>query len=267
MATNHRRCSSTLRHSTITDSRKFIHPNYTIRPTSNGLAGIVETPARRSAHLDDFSSARTDRDMPDNSQPAQPGWYPTPDGRQRFWNGATWLDLPEPSASPGATASRRRPSKKLILIAAGALVVLGVAGTTAKLVHDSNVKSEQQAAQTAADDAAQKESDRLAAVAEEKEKKDDAERLTRALAVTKIESSVKTMAEDHVAKGRLDGPVISVSCSPVGGGSTDDLTETTTVFECFAATDDNGDGTMSGYKYNSTMNWSTGSFTYGLGAP
>ncbi len=51
------------------------------------------------------------------------------------------------------------------------------------------------------------------------------------------------MAEDHVQKGIVDGPIISVSCSPVSGGSTDDLTANTTVFECFAATEDNGDGT------------------------
>ena len=35
----------------------------------------------------------------------------------------------------------------------------------------------------------------------------------------------------------------------------DDLTAKTTVFECFSATKDNGDGTMSGRKYHATMNW------------
>jgi hypothetical protein len=75
------------------------------------------------------------------------------------------------------------------------------------------------------------------------------------------------MAEGHAADGVIDGPIIEVTCSPVGGGSTDDLTEQTTVFECFAAYKDNGDGTMSGYTYNATMNWSSGSYTYGLGAP
>ncbi len=82
-----------------------------------------------------------------------------------------------------------------------------------------------------------------------------------------IESSVKTMAEGHVAEDIIDGPIIAVSCSPVGGGSTDDLTEQTTVFKCFVANEDNGDGTMSGYNYNATMNWDSGSYTYGFGAP
>ena len=208
--------------------------------------------------------------MQDKPQSAQPGWYPTPDGGQRYWNGTVWLDLPDPAAaatSPPAGSPKWRPSKRLVLIAAAVLLVLGVAGAATKLNQDSQARAEKQAAELAANEAAQLEFDRIAAAAEEKRKKDDAERLSRTISVTEIENSVKTMAENHVSKGIIDGPIISVTCSPVSGGSMDDLTETTTVFECFAANEDNGDGTMSGYKYNSTMNWSTGSFTYGMGAP
>lgn len=68
-----------------------------------------------------------------------------------------------------------------------------------------------------------------------------------------------------MAKGLIDGSIISVSCSPVSGGSTDDLTETTTVFECFVATNDNGDGTMSGFKYHATMNWTPANSPTGWG--
>ncbi|WP_445170905.1 hypothetical protein ACTXG7_11255 [Mycolicibacterium sp. Dal123E01] len=78
---------------------------------------------------------------------------------------------------------------------------------------------------------------------------------------------MKSMAEQHASKGLIDGPILSVSCDPVGGGSTDDLNAKTTVFECFAATKDNGDGTSSGFKYHATMNWDTGNYTYGFGAP
>ncbi|SNS94754.1 DUF2510 domain-containing protein [Rhodococcoides kyotonense] len=203
--------------------------------------------------------------MSDEPHAAQPGWYPTPDGGQRYWNGSAWLDLPNP-ATPTATR-RRRPSKKVVWIAAVLLAVLGIAGITSKLVHDSNVRAEQQAAETAANDAAQREADRIAAAAAKQEQEDQAERLTRTLSVSGIEGSVKTMAEEHVTKGIVDGPVISVTCSPVSGGSTDDLTETTTVFQCFAATEDIGDGRMRGYNYHATMNWSTGNYTYGFGAP
>jgi hypothetical protein len=45
------------------------------------------------------------------------------------------------------------------------------------------------------------------------------------------------------------------------------LSQLTTVFECFVADKDNKDGTQSGYYFNATMNWSTGSYTYGLGKP
>jgi len=96
---------------------------------------------------------------------------------------------------------------------------------------------------------------------------DNAERASRRAAVTEIEASVKKMAEQHASDGTIRGPIISATCSPVAGGSTDDLTQQTTVFQCFVANKDNGDGTMSGYNYHATMNWSTGSFTYGFGAP
>ncbi|MDI9896011.1 DUF2510 domain-containing protein [Rhodococcus sp. IEGM 1381] len=157
------------------------------------------------------------------------------------------------------------------MIAAAVLLVLAIGGTTLKIANDSRVESElqasQQAAQLAAEEAAKVEAERVATVAAEKDAADSAERVRRLLAVSGIESSVQTMAQGHADKGTINGPIISVTCSPVGGGSTDDLTASTTVFECFAANKDNGDGTMSGYKYNSTMNWDTGRYTYGFGAP
>ena len=93
----------------------------------------------------------------------------------------------------------------------------------------------------------------------------DAKRAHRAAAVKEIEGSIMTMAEKQVSAGLFDGPILSVSCDPLGGGSTDDLSAKTTVFDCFAATTDNGDGTMSGKKYHATMNWDTENYTYGLG--
>lgn len=107
----------------------------------------------------------------------------------------------------------------------------------------------------------------MAAEKAAQEQRDDAERAARQLSVVNIESSVEEMANEHVGKGMFDGPVLDVKCSPVNGGSTDNLTETTTVFECFVATEDVGDGRMRGYKYHATMNWSSGEYTYGFGAP
>ncbi|MBY6706206.1 DUF2510 domain-containing protein [Rhodococcus sp. BP-241] len=205
-----------------------------------------------------------------NPQNAAPGWYPTPDGGQQYWDGNQWLSLPNPSSNEQPSRTPRVSRKRLVISGLAVLIVLVIAGGSWKISHDSGVREQQeaaQAAQDARDTADRLEAKRIADIQAEQEEKDGAARAGRALSVVGIESSVKQMAEGHVEKGLVDGPIIDVTCSPVSGGSTDDLTETTTVFECFAANEDNGDGTMSGYKYNATMNWTTGSYTYGLGAP
>ncbi|MDV7353472.1 DUF2510 domain-containing protein [Rhodococcus oxybenzonivorans] len=139
-------------------------------------------------------------------------------------------------------------------------LLLGGAGTIWKVRHDPSSAA---AEVERASEAREMEAVRLAS----QQQRQDAERASRAASVPAIEASIKTMADEHAGKGLIDGSIISVTCSPVSGGSTDDLTESTTVFECFAATQDNGDGTKSGYKYHETMNWTTGKATYGLGAP
>jgi Protein of unknown function (DUF2510) len=207
------------------------------------------------------------------------GWYPTPSGEQRYWDGEQWLALPPPAGTavasvvtpePGATPRKRRVGKWLT-IAGAVAVLLGLigGGIAWKVADDARAAAAEAAAaeEKAAAEEREKQEREDAAAAAAQERRDDADRSARRASVTEIETSVKTMAEGHAADDIIDGPIIDVSCSPVGGGSTDDLTEQTTVFECFAANEDNGDGTMSGYKYNATMNWSSGSFTYGLGAP
>jgi membrane protein involved in colicin uptake len=150
------------------------------------------------------------------------------------------------------------------VVAAIVLVAAGI-GLLLKNNHDTDVRNasiaSSSSSKAAADDAAAAAS---AAAAAEADRVQTA-RAKRAADIKGIEASVKTMAEKHVADGLFDGPVLSVSCDPVGGGSTDDLTAKTTVFECFAATKDNGDGTMTGHKYHATMNWDTENYTYGLG--
>jgi membrane protein involved in colicin uptake len=176
------------------------------------------------------------------------------------------MGTPEPSAAP-----RKRRVGKWLAIAGAVAVLLGLVGggIAWKVADDARVaaaEAEAAAEKAAAEEREDQEREETAAAAAQ-ERRDDADREARRASVSEIEASVKTMAEGHAADGITDGPIIDVSCSPVGGGSTDDLTEQTTVFECFAANKDNGDGTMSGYKYNATMNWSSGSFTYSLGAP
>ena len=207
------------------------------------------------------------------------GWYPTPTGEQRYWDGAQWLALPPPAdmgahrngTSGVSAAPHKRPIGKWLAIAGAVVVLLGIlgGGVAWKIANDERVATAQAAAaasEAAAEEREEQEREEAAAAAAQ-ERRDEADRAGRRASVSEIEASVKTMAEGHAADGIVDGPILEVSCSPVGGGSTDDLTEQTTVFECFAAYKDNGDGTMSGYTYNATMNWSSGSYTYGLGSP
>jgi len=217
--------------------------------------------------------------MSDSAPPRTPaGWYPTPDDRQRYWDGFSWTDLPwsEADALTSATSTGHVPRqrwsskrRKTILIASIALVV--VAGLLAGGLALKG-SSDRQIAATKITKA--KTTERLAAAeakasadaaAEAKQVMDDAERAARTATVAGIEASVKTMADKGVTDKLLVGPILSVKCSPIGSGSTNDLTQLTSVFECFAANKDNGDGTQSGYTFHANMNWSDGSYTYGLG--
>lgn len=196
----------------------------------------------------------------DESEQIPAGWYPSPSGGKRYWDGQHWLALPDPDETPPHGSPPGRPPggsrNKLIGAALGVTVVVAAAigGLVWKSKHDEQMQNKAAAAASASAQA-------------EAEAADAAERSRRASAVVSLENSVKKLAVEHVSKGLFDGPVLSVDCVPVDGGSTDDLTERTTVFECFAATKDNGDGTLRGRVYNGTMNWTTGEYTYGLGAP
>jgi hypothetical protein len=207
------------------------------------------------------------------------GWYPTLTGEQQYWDGEKWLAIPPPpvSASPSTgmrtpeTTPNRRSLVKWALIAGAGVLLLGlIAGGLAwKSSHDSHVAAAAAAAaaEKAATQSREQQQREAAAASAAKASQDDAERASRRAQVTEIEASVKKLAEQHVSKAVIQGPIISVTCDPVAGGSTDDLTQQTTVFKCFVANKDNGDGTMNGYNYNATMNWSTGSYTYGFGTP
>ena len=163
-------------------------------------------------------------------------------------------------------SSKRR---KTILIASIALVVvagllaggLALKGSSDRQIAAIKITKAKTTERLAAADAKAS----ADAAAEAKQVKDDAERAARTATVAGIEASVKTMADKDVTDKLLVGPILSVKCSPIGSGSTNDLTQLTCVFECFAANKDNGDGTQSGYTFHANMNWSDGSYTYGLG--
>lgn len=207
---------------------------------------------------------------------APPGWYPTPDGHQRFWDGTQWMSIPPPGEALGQDfVPQRRARRRWPLVVLVAVLVAGgaTAGVVVKIERDREVAAAEEAAlaeelasAAAAEEAASAEAAAEAAEQRDREQHEASERQQRREVIEEIEESVWEMAEEHVDEGILDGPILSVTCSPVAGGSIEDLTEQTTVFDCFVANEDNEDGTMSGFPYNATMNWTTGSFTYSIGA-
>ena len=209
--------------------------------------------------------------MPSESDAVPAGWYPAPNGGRRYWDGQRWLALPDPdqqhTAAPAAVAASsteeagRGPKKPVLIASVVAAVILVVAGV-GFFIWKSNHDTEMQNAAVAAS------SSKAAADAADAARRDiEAKRAERAAFVKEIEGTIKTLAEKQSSEGAFEGPVLSASCSPVNGGSTDDLTAKTTVFECFVANKNNDDGSQSGVKYHATANWDAKDYTYGFGAP
>jgi len=215
------------------------------------------------------------------------GWFPDPSDPERevLWDGEQWTGLTRPrrtdspvrgvdddagAAEARESARRRRKPRSrrrpwvLALVIAAVVICVGGGGTAVAVVHAQQVAAAEEKAEQKKEAAARTRAEQREAQRAAQEDADDAERSARVETVKEVEASVKTMAEENVTKGLLDGPIISVSCNPVSG-STDDLTDTTTSFDCFAANTDNADGTQSGYFFNSTVNWDSGEYTYGMG--
>lgn len=167
-------------------------------------------------------------------------------------------------ARAGANTRRRVPRKTLLLALAVMLILGAGAGGVLKIRHDSDVKAQRAAvaaeaqkkaeAARAADDAA-REARRQQAEA------DNAKRAERAEMVTQLEAAI---LKDAKGRDYLD-PVRRVICTPLGGGSGDDLTALTGSFTCNAVTDENADGTYSGYGFAGVVNWTTGALTWHYG--
>ncbi|PWC06069.1 DUF2510 domain-containing protein [Mycetocola zhujimingii] len=126
------------------------------------------------------------------------------------------------------------------------------------------ISSDSRAEQVAASEREAEEKERSDAAARAERAADTAERAYRAEIVTALEASIVEDANESVAEGVLEGPILSGYCTATGGGSTDDLTALTGTFECIAVTEQNGDQSK-GYAYSATINWSDGSYTWRLG--
>ena len=215
-----------------------------------------------------------------------PGWYPTPDGSQQYWDGQQWLSIPPPD--PADRPNRR--TRTLVAFIASLVVAAVIGGglalfqldraeqraaaehaasasAAAAAAEDESARAVEEASAQAAEEAASAEAAEQASIqAAEQAEQDamDAERDARQLFVTDIEAAIQTMAEEDLADGLIDGTeVFDVSCSPVAGGSIGDLDQETTALQCFASTEENDDVTWSGFYYDATVNWTTGEYTYG----
>jgi hypothetical protein len=172
---------------------------------------------------------------------------------------------------------RRLPSKRVLAVVAAVLVVLAMAaGLLTKHNHDQHAKAVAAArsraaaasasASASAAAAAQAAAAAAAAKAEQKRAADNTERAVRKIEITALEADIKKDATKDVNDGVLDGPILSADCTPLGGGSTDDLTARTGTFTCLAVTSINHtDGTEHGYAYSAVINWTTGTVTWHLG--
>lgn len=134
------------------------------------------------------------------------------------------------------------------------------AAAAAEKRADEAAAAKQREAEAAAEAEAE-----AAAAKEAQESEDDAERLYRVLVVTSLEESILEDAKDRVKEGTLTGPILEASCTPVAGGSTDDLTALTGSYDCIAVNEENDDGSASGYRFSATTNWDDGSYSWQLG--
>lgn len=172
--------------------------------------------------------------------------------------------------------SRNSGFPKLVALVVGLAAIAGIAfyfliiqpSEISRIEEQASAKASQEAQSSA--EASQKAAEQRAEEAREREEErlENERKLEldyRLEAVSEIEESVGELAEEHIEDGVIDGDLIEVNCTPVSGFDLENLEQSSTTFECFAGTEDNGDGTVSGYTYTATMNWTTGSYTYRLG--
>lgn len=125
-----------------------------------------------------------------NDAPKPPaGWYPTPDGEQRFWDGERWANLPVPPSTAEGHSPPKRGRKALIWGIASLTVVVvagaGIAGVSWKASIDAEnlALAEQTAEEDAIAEQAEKDlqNEQAAAEAEAEEERaeEEAERRER----------------------------------------------------------------------------------------
>jgi|JI9StandDraft_2_1071091.scaffolds.fasta_scaffold166317_2 hypothetical protein len=80
--------------------------------------------------------------MPDQNTPA--GWYPTPDGQQRYWDGSQWTNNVAPQAPQAVSppSAKRGGPLKWVLLGLGLFLVLGIGSCIALVATAGNEVSQ-----------------------------------------------------------------------------------------------------------------------------
>jgi hypothetical protein len=212
------------------------------------------------------------------------GFYIGPDGIERFWDGEEWHDSTQNHERSGVRKaglltrfSAFKTSTRILIIAVASVLILsGLGGGVAAITTHNQENAAQELQQLedeqqirAAEESAAKNKREVAAraAAADRAAKDDLikERDVRKATVTKIEASVKAMADQHAADGAISGPILTVRCTTTGGISIEDISIRSMLFECFASNHVNEDGTSGGFYYHARADWDANSWTYGFG--
>ncbi|MCI0143166.1 zinc ribbon domain-containing protein [Arthrobacter bambusae] len=177
-----------------------------------------------------------------------------------------------PNCGSGYDAQRRfaKINKRAVFIVAAVLIMVASGiGIALTLQHSNQVNAEQAAATASAEASKKRDADDAqasASAAAAKQAADASERKRRQSIVTALEDSVLKDAQSRVTEGILTGPITLASCTPLGGGSSDDLTAITGTFQCIAVNKTNADGSSSGYRFSATVNWNASSYSWHLGS-
>ncbi|MFL5821924.1 MAG: hypothetical protein ACJ764_00620 [Solirubrobacteraceae bacterium] len=83
---------------------------------------------------------------------------------------------------------------------------------------------------------------------------------------SQLDAAITKDATHNADTGLLtSGPAQSTTCTPVSGGSSQNLSQSTGTYSCIAVYQTNSDGTQSGYRYGGTINFNSGEMTWQLG--
>jgi hypothetical protein len=151
-------------------------------------------------------------------------------------------------------------------VVAAVVCLLAAGGATAGVLvkqHNDDV-AQAKAEKAARAAAAREEAERMRRERERRQALHDLEVEIRKESVKELRRSITKHAANLVVEGLLDGPILRTECDPTGGGNIDDTAAHTGNFSCMAVTEIDGDGTMSGYNYDGSINYDSGRYGWQL---